>query len=56
MGRALAVSMSFNYLGFPIGSGLAGVVAGQSLDGAIAIAIATSVIAAVAAQVLIPRD
>jgi MFS family permease len=56
MGRAFAVSMSFNYLGFPIGSGLAGVVAGRSLDGAIAIAIGASVIAAAVAQVLIPRD
>ena len=56
MGRAFAVSMSFNFLGFPIGAGLAGLVASRSLDGAIVIEIAASVIAAVAAQVLIPRD
>ena len=56
MGRAFAVSMSFNYLGYPIGSGLAGVVANASLDGAIAIAILACIVAAVAAQVLIPRD
>jgi MFS family permease len=56
MGRAFAVSMSFNYLGFPIGSGLAGAVAGSSLDGAIVIAIVASALAAVAALVLIPRD
>ncbi len=55
-GRAFAVSMSFNYLGFPIGSGLAGAIAGQSLDGAILVAIAACAIAAVAAIVMIPRD
>jgi MFS family permease len=56
MGRAFAVSMSFNFLGFPIGAGLAGLVASRSLDGAIVIEIAASVFAALAAQALIPRD
>jgi len=56
MGRAFAVSMSFNYLGFPIGSGLAGLIAGVSLNGAILVAIAASALAAVAAAILIPRD
>jgi len=56
MGRAFAVSMSFNYLGFPIGTGIAGLVANVSLDGAIFIAIGASVLAAMAAVVMIPRD
>jgi hypothetical protein len=56
MGRAFAVSMSFNYLGFPVGSGLAGLVANASVDGAIAIAIVACIVAAVAARVMIPRD
>jgi hypothetical protein len=56
MGRAFAVSMSFNYLGFPIGSGLAGAIAGGSLDGAILVAIAASVVAALAAALMIPGD
>ncbi len=56
MGRAFAVSMSFNYLGFPIGTGIAGLVANVSLDGAIGIAIGASILAALAAVVMIPRD
>jgi MFS family permease len=56
MGRAFAVSMSFNFLGFPVGTGLGGIIANQSLDGAIAIEIGACVIAAIAAQLLIPFD
>lgn len=56
MGRAFAVSMSINALGFPIGSGLAGAVASSSVEAAIRIAIVASVIAGVAAHLLIPRD
>ena len=56
MGRAFAVSMSFNFLGFPIGTGVAGVVASGSLDWAILIEIGACLVAAVAAQVLIPSD
>lgn len=56
MGRAFAVSMSFNYLGFPVGTAIAGVVAGQSLNAAIVIEIGACVVAAVAAHLLIPYD
>lgn len=56
MGRAFAVSMSFNFLGFPIGTGVAGVVASGSLDWAILIEIGACLVAAVAAQFLIPWD
>lgn len=54
MGRAFALSMSFNFLGFPIGTGLAGIVANQSIDAAIVIEICACLVAAVAAQLLIP--
>jgi MFS family permease len=56
MGRAFAVSMSFNFLGFPIGTGIAGIVANRSLDWAILIEIGACVVAAIAAQFLIPFD
>jgi MFS family permease len=56
MGRAFAVSMSFNFLGFPIGTGVAGVIASGSLDWAILIEIGACLVAAVAAQFLIPWD
>jgi MFS family permease len=56
MGRAFAVSMSFNFLGFPVGTGIAGIVANQSLDWAILIGIGACVIAAIAAQLMIPFD
>jgi MFS family permease len=56
MGRAFAVSMSFNFLGFPVGTGIAGIVANRSLDWAILIEIGACVVAATAAQLLIPFD
>jgi len=34
-GRAFAVSMSFNYLGLPVGSAVAGIVAAHSIEAAI---------------------
>jgi hypothetical protein len=56
MGRAFALSMSFNFLGFPVGTGLGGIVANQSIDGAVLIEIGACLLAAVAAQLLIPFD
>ncbi len=55
MGRAFAVSMSLNFLGFPIGSAIAGVVATMSLEAAIVFAIVTSAIAALLAATQVPR-
>jgi MFS family permease len=55
MGRAFAVSMSLNYLGFPIGSAIAGVVATMSLEAAIVFAIVASAAAAVLAATQVPR-
>ena len=54
LGRAFAVSMSFNFIGFPIGSALGGAVAPLSLELAFLSAIALNAIAAVLSFVLIP--
>ena len=53
-GRAFAVSMSVNYIGSPIGSALAGPLIERSLDIAIWIAVAVTVLAGVLAFVSIP--
>lgn len=53
-GRAFAVSMSFNFAGFPIGSALAGVLAARSIELAIVVGVVASVAAAIIAQVMIP--
>ena len=55
-GRAFAVSMSFNYVGIPIGSAIAGVVATRSIEAAVAIGVATSLIAGVLAVMMIPPE
>jgi MFS family permease len=55
MGRAFAVSMGLNFIGYPIGASLAGAVAAVSLEAAIVIGAVACVAAAVAAIVLIPR-
>src|SRR5207245_6339564 len=38
-GRAFAVSMALNFAGFPIGSGIGGIVLAASLQGALALAV-----------------
>jgi MFS family permease len=55
LGRAFAVSMSFNFIGFPVGSALGGAVAPLSLELAFVGAIVLEVIAAVLSFALIPR-
>jgi MFS family permease len=55
MGRAFAVSMAFNFTGYPIGAAIAGAVASGSLEGAIGFGIAACVLAAVFAVTQIPR-
>jgi MFS family permease len=54
MGRAFAVSMYFNFLGFPIGSALAGWLASQSIELAILFGAAAAGAAAIIAQLLVP--
>ena len=56
MGRAFAVSMAFNYLGFPIGSAVGGALVAVSVELAIAFAIAAAAAAAVLAAALLPED
>jgi len=55
MGRAFAVSMALNFSGFPIGAALAGVVAEQSLDLAIVLAVVAAAAGTVFTAVLVPR-
>src|SRR5438094_4737433 len=54
LGRAFAVSMSLNFVGFPVGSALGGALAPLSLEAAFVIALALNVVAAVIAFVAIP--
>ncbi|MGH2474338.1 MAG: MFS transporter [Candidatus Limnocylindrales bacterium] len=56
MGRAFAVSMAFNFAGYPIGAALAGVLAARSIELAIVVGIAAVLVAAVFAAVLVPRQ
>ncbi|HEY8437590.1 MAG TPA: MFS transporter [Candidatus Limnocylindrales bacterium] len=55
MGRAFAVSMGFNFIGYPIGTTIAGALAGVSLEAAIVVGAVACVVAAFAAGVMIPR-
>ncbi len=54
MGRAFAVSMSFNYLGGPIGSVITGFMAARSINAAIIFGIVTCVAAGIMGAALIP--
>jgi MFS family permease len=55
MGRAFAISMAFNFMGFPIGAALAGVLAAVSLDLAIVFGTVACLVGALFAAALIPR-
>jgi hypothetical protein len=55
MGRAFAVSMGFNFIGYPIGTALAGAIAAVSIEAAIVVGAIACVVAAVSAALLIPR-
>jgi MFS family permease len=54
LGRAFAVSMSFNFAGYPIGSAIAGALASWSLDAAIGLGVVACLVAALFAVRLIP--
>ena len=57
LGRAFAVSMGFNFIGFPIGAALSGVIAANSLSGALVLGIGACVGSGILAAVLVPaRD
>jgi MFS family permease len=55
-GRAFAVSMSFNFVGSPIGSALAGPLIAQSLNLALGVAVALVLVAAILTMVVIPAE
>lgn len=55
MGRAFAISMAFNYAGWPVGAAIAGVLATISLETAIAVGVAAAAISIVFAFTMIPR-
>ena len=56
LGRAFAVSMSLNFIGFPIGSAIGGATASLSLEATFGGAVALSVLAAVITFVAIPKE
>jgi MFS family permease len=56
MGRAFAVSMAMNFVGYPIGAAVAGILAEQSLAAAIVPSIGFCVLAVVFAATMVPRD
>jgi MFS family permease len=55
MGRAFAVSRGFIFIGYPIGTTLAGAIAAQSIEAAIVVGAVACVAAVIAAAVMIPR-
>jgi MFS family permease len=56
LGRAFAVSMSLNFVGFPVGSAIGGVLASASLELALVAMIAFSLAGAAALYALVPRS
>jgi MFS family permease len=55
MGRAFAVSMAFNFMGFPVGAAIAGALVTVSLAATIWVGVVACLLAAILAAVLIPR-
>ncbi len=55
MGRAFAVSMAFNFMGYPIGAAVAGVLATSSIELAVIVGVVAALVASLLAAVLIPR-
>jgi MFS family permease len=55
MGRAFAVSMSFNALGIPVGSAVTGILAARSVELAVGLGVVTSLIAGVLA-LMVPTE
>lgn len=55
MGRAFAISMAVNGVGFPIGSAIAGVLVGSSIESAVVFAAGACVVGGLLALLLIPR-
>ena len=56
MGRAFAVSMSFNFAGYPIGAAIGGLLAAQSIELAIGVSVVACAVACGLAAWLIPAS
>ncbi|MGZ8437572.1 MAG: MFS transporter [Candidatus Limnocylindrales bacterium] len=57
LGRAFAISMGFNFIGFPIGAAISGFIAASSLGGAVVLGIGACLASGILAAVMIPaRD
>jgi MFS family permease len=54
MGRAFAVSMSFNFAGYPIGAAIGGFLAARSIELAVVVAVLAGLVAVIFAARLIP--
>jgi Major Facilitator Superfamily len=55
MGRAFAVSMGINFLGFPVGAAAAGAIAAVSLPAAVGLGVAACLVGTLLAATMIPR-
>ncbi len=55
LGRAFAVSMSLNFLGYPFGAAIGGALVGIGIEAALAVAVAATALGALVAWWLIPR-
>jgi MFS family permease len=56
MGRAFAVSMAFNFLGYPTGAAIAGVLAATSIEASVIVGVAAALLAAGLAATMIPKQ
>lgn len=56
MGRAFAVSMAVNFMGFPIGAAAAGAIATVSLPAAVGLGVVACLVGGTLAAVMIPRQ
>ena len=56
MGRAFAVSMAFNFVGFPVGAALAGILAAHSIEAAVVLGIGAALVGTTLAATLVPRQ
>ena len=55
LGRAFAVSMSLNFLGYPFGAAIGGALVGIGIEAALAVAVGATALGALVAWWLIPR-
>ena len=56
MGRAFAVSMSLNFVGYPIGAAIGGVLVATSTSAALGVAVVFTLLAGILAALLLPRS